>query len=159
MIIRKWSDAENQFMKTHYATLGPEICAKHLKRTKAATAQHAWMYGFSRMNPSLTEKTYVRILSEECSRFGMPLDVVRSSLRSKRYSPPKFRAWARLHDMGYSYPQIGKQAKRDHSAILSGAKKAHLHPDPPLKLIQPAGGIDKHFDTFVGDQLRAQEGV
>ncbi len=150
MIFRKWSEDEAKYVKENYLSSGATACAAHLNRTRAAVCQRAWMVGAGRRQPPhLTRKIYQRVLIEECDRAGLPPSLVMSRTTSALCSGPKFRTWRRLHDMGYSYPQIGKRSGRDHTAVMSGAKRAHEFPLPERRLIQPAGDRDLHMSTFM----------
>lgn len=150
MKFRPWSVADHTLLRLCYDELGAEACAQYLQRSAPAVRQQASILGITPKNLQLTKATYMSVLAEECAKWNvLTLDALSRSMKVEHLRP-RFATWARLHKMGYSYPQIGKCAERNSSTVLMGVRRAEAIQEirPVKRLIQPAGGIDKHLNTF-----------
>ena len=58
-----------------------------------------------------------------CLDIGVEVSIVRSRERNRFASRDRCKAWRRLRDDGYSYPQIGDVTGHDHSTVMHWVKK------------------------------------
>ncbi len=150
-----WRPIETRFLECCYKEFGGAECAKILGRSTDAVQQKAQKLGYTTpYSPALPLATYRSVLVEECAKWFVPIEEVTSRSIRRIYTFPRFTTWQRLHDdMGYSLPQIGKRADRDHTVILSGIIRARAGLKlPAFKKMSPAGGVDIHMRTFERSQ-------
>lgn len=126
---RDWTSEENDFLIANYQTLGAATCAVHLGRHIQSIRRHAWLLGVMKPNLQLRPSVYLAVLTEECERAGIAVEHALSRSRKVVHCAPRCRAWERLYDMGYSYPQIAKCAGgRDHTSIIYGIRRIKGQP-------------------------------
>ena len=58
-----------------------------------------------------------------CADIGVEVSVVRSRERNRFASRDRCKAWRRLREDGYSYPQIADATGHDHTTVMHGVKK------------------------------------
>lgn len=68
--------------------------------------------------------TIKAILELTASRHGVTVDDIKSKSRKPKYSQARFEVYARLRDLGLSYPRIGQiVGRRHHSTVMAGVKR------------------------------------
>lgn len=63
-------------------------------------------------------RTMASIASEMAAQQLVSLDVLRTPCRARIYFKPRARIMLAQYREGYSYPQIGRYWKRDHTSVL-----------------------------------------
>lgn len=62
-------------------------------------------------------------LLSACFETGTKIDIVRSRERNRFASRDRCKAWRRLREDGYSYPQIADVTGHDHTTVMHGVNK------------------------------------
>lgn len=77
-----------------------------------------------RVYEAASKKRLVReIMRDVAQETGVPVHTLCGASRSAHHVVARWEVMARARKAGWSYPQIGRQIKRDHTTVMHACKK------------------------------------
>jgi len=146
--VRFWTEDEKQFLRDSYGTMPvAEVAAAlgRLERDVYTMRSKMDLCAASKKRPS--RQKYLAVLAQECIKYRVSIGEAMGKKRTRKVCGPRFKAWARLVDEGYSLPGIAIVAGKDHTTILFGAKRASspefAYPEPEPEAVAAIAAIPR----------------
>lgn len=119
-----WTTEEDQLLRDIYGNKAIADVADEFGRSRIAIRNRAIRLGlsFAPVKGRPSRERYETILREECKKDRIPIAVALSKSRRRPEVYARFRTWAHLKDLGFSFPGIGAVAGFDHTSIMNGTR-------------------------------------
>lgn len=96
----------------------------------------------------------MRIVQLVCNEYGVTLEQLRSSSRSKKFIIPRFICCFLIRTvLETSYPQIGLFLRKDHTSILNAVRETKFRMENDLSL---AAKIAELIDLLTSEGIKAK---